>query len=146
MTDFHAVTADTSNTLQTNSIVFFDGVCGLCNQTVNFLLARDRQRRLKFAPLQGPTAEQLVPADVRTNLNTFVFYHQNRLYYRTTALSRILWRLGGFWKTAGALLWLIPWPLRDVGYRIVSKVRYRLFGKHETCRLPTPEERAQFLD
>jgi len=140
------VTIDPSTDASDACIVFFDGVCGLCNHTVNFLMARDRRRRLKFAPLQGSTAEQLVPAEVRSNLDTFVFSDRGRLYYRSTALSRILMEIGGVWEILGGLLWLIPWPLRDLGYRIVSKLRYRLLGKHESCRLPTPDERAMFLD
>ncbi|MEQ9407084.1 MAG: DCC1-like thiol-disulfide oxidoreductase family protein [Fuerstiella sp.] len=128
------------------SIVFFDGVCGLCNHTVNFLLARDQQAVLKFAPLQGETAAQLVPDQVRKNLNTFVFAHAGRLYYRSGAMARILMQLSGGWRILGALLWVIPWPLRDLGYRMVAALRYRLFGKSEACRLPTPEERSRFLD
>jgi len=127
-------------------IVFFDGVCGLCNHAVNFLMSRDSKGVLKFAPLQGTTAGQLVPLDVRQDLNTFVFADSGRLHYRSTAMVRILMRIGGLWGIVGTLLWLIPWPLRDLGYRCVSKIRYRLFGKHESCRLPTPEERSRFLD
>ena len=130
----------------TQAIVFFDGVCGLCNHTVNFLMARDRHGVLKFAPLQGETSREIVPGPVREQLNTFVFADHGKLSYRSSALARILLRLGGLWSVAGALLWMIPWPLRDAGYRIVSKFRYRLFGKNEACRLPTPEERSRFLD
>ena len=138
--------SDTTTQAGESNIVFFDGVCGLCNHTVNFLMARDHASRLRFAPLQGTTAEQIVPPDVRENLNTFAFAHKGRLHYRSTALSRILMKIGGVWYAAGLLLWLIPWPLRDLAYRIVSRLRYRLFGKSEACRLPTPEERARFLD
>ena len=128
------------------SIVFFDGVCGLCNSTIDFLLSRDRKASLKFAPLQGTTAEQLVPEDVRQQLSTFVFADRGQLFYRSAAFVRILLRLGGIWRTIGAGLWLIPWPIRDLGYRVVSRLRYQLFGKRETCRMPTAEERARFLD
>ena len=128
------------------SIVFFDGVCGLCNHAINFLMKRDRHQRLRFAPLQGETASDLVPADVRQQLNTFVFSDAGTLSYRSTAFVRILIRIGGFWRILGMLLWIIPWPLRDFGYRCISRIRYQLFGKHDACRLPTPEERAMFLD
>ena len=140
------VSTDTSFKPNEACIVFFDGVCGLCNHTINFLMARDKKCRLRFAPLQGQTAEQLVPKDVRSRLNTFVFSENGRLFYRSTALVRILMQIRGIWRIMGALLWLVPWPLRDIGYRIVAGLRYRLFGKHETCRLPTPAERALFLD
>ncbi|MCP4175405.1 MAG: DUF393 domain-containing protein [Fuerstiella sp.] len=135
-----------SETTDQDAIVFFDGVCGLCNHAINFFLSRDRQRVLKFAPLQGKTAAALVPDTVRKNLNTFVFSDNGRLYYRSGAMARILMRIGGPWRILGAMLWLIPWPVRDAGYRIVASLRYKLFGKHESCRLPTPEERSRFLD
>jgi len=142
----NVMTELSQNEIVNYPIVFFDGVCGLCNHAVNFLMSRDSKGVLKFAPLQGTTAGQLVPLDVRQDLNTFVFADSGRLHYRSTAMVRILMRIGGLWGIVGTLLWLIPWPLRDLGYRCVSKIRYRLFGKHESCRLPTPEERSRFLD
>lgn len=129
-----------------DQVVFFDGVCGMCNQTVNFLMARDPAGRLKFAPLQGPTAAEHVPVAIREHLDTFVFLKAGKLHLRTAALVRILWVLGGIWAVWGTLLWLIPSPLRNLGYRFVARIRYRLYGKTESCRLPTPEERARFLD
>ncbi|MEZ6124137.1 MAG: DCC1-like thiol-disulfide oxidoreductase family protein [Planctomycetaceae bacterium] len=128
------------------TVVFFDGVCGLCNHTVNFLLNIDRRGVLRFAPLQGKTAEQIVPQAVREKLDTFVVCQNGRLFYRSTAFVRIMMQLGICWRIAGGVFWLIPWPLRDLAYRLVSRIRYRLFGRHETCRLPTPDERSRFLD
>ena len=129
-----------------DSIVFFDGVCGLCSHTIDLLLRLDKRAKLMFAPLQGETASKLVPEKVRKDLNTFVFSTNNKLHYRSAAVVRILWKIGGIWKFAGTVMWVIPAPLRDVCYRLVSKIRYRMFGKHETCRLPTLEERKRFLD
>lgn len=129
------------------AIVYFDGVCGLCNRTVDFLLRRDRQRRFLFSPLQGERAasEPGLHADDARNPNTLVLKTERGCYRRSAAVVRILWRLGGIWAVWGALLWLIPLPLRDLGYRAVSASRYRLFGKKESCRVPTPEERDRFL-
>ena len=127
-------------------IVLFDGVCGLCNHTVDFLLQRDQRGRLRFAPLQGETAAQLIPQDVRNRLDTMVYVRYGQLHYRSAAIARMLRDLGGFWGIVGFALWLIPAPLRDIGYRCVSALRYRLFGKHESCRMPTPDERSRFLD
>lgn len=127
-------------------IVLFDGVCGLCNHTVDFLLQRDKRGRLRFAPLQGKTAAQLIPQDVRNRLDTMVYVRHDQLYYRSAAIARMLRDLGGIWGIVGFALWLIPAPLRDIGYRCVSALRYRLFGKHESCRMPTPDERSRFLD
>jgi predicted DCC family thiol-disulfide oxidoreductase YuxK len=129
-----------------DSVVFFDGVCGLCNHSVNWLLARDPEHRLRFAPLQGQTAHALLSAEVRDRLDTLVFLRNGNIYIRTAAVSRILMALGGRWSLVGGLLWIIPSPLRNLGYRLVASLRYRLFGKHDACRLPTPAERAVFLD
>jgi predicted DCC family thiol-disulfide oxidoreductase YuxK len=136
------------NTAQTadHPIVFFDGVCGLCNRSVDFILKHDSRGLFHFAPLQGETATRLLTADDREHLSTLVLQLDGREYKRSSAVARILWRLGGIWSVLGALLWLIPKPLRDLGYRIVAGSRYKLFGKKESCRLPRPEEIGRLLD
>lgn len=130
---------------QPGAVVFFDGVCGLCNVSVDFILARDTHQRFRFAPLQGDTARQKLPSADRERLDTLVLLTEQGTYRRSAAVVRILWRLPGAWPVLGALLWVIPGPLRDMGYRIVSANRLRWFGKKESCRLPTPEERERFL-
>jgi len=127
-------------------IVFFDGVCGLCSHSVNWLLARDPEHKLRFAPLQETTAGKMLDAGIRSRLDTMVFVRGGKTFTRTASVSRILMTLGGRWQVLGGLLWIIPLPVRDLAYRCVSRLRYRLFGKHESCRLPTPQERAVFLD
>jgi predicted DCC family thiol-disulfide oxidoreductase YuxK len=127
-------------------IVLFDGICGFCNLTVDFLLRRDPAGLLKFAPLQGSTATRLIPTEVRDRLDTMAYYRQGQVYYRTGAVVRVLRDLGGLWAALGTTLWLIPSPLRDTGYRCISAVRYRLFGQHDSCRMPTSEERDRFLE
>ncbi len=126
-------------------IVFFDGVCGLCNHLVDFILARDHHGLILLAPLQGETAQRLLPEADRGRVDTIVMLLNGRDYRRSAAVVRILWTLGGFWSFLGSLLWLIPLPLRNLGYRIVAGLRYRLFGKKETCRLPTPAELGRLL-
>lgn len=127
-------------------VLFFDGVCGLCNRFVDFVLRHDRQHRLFLAPLQGTTAAAELPDEVIHELDTVVFLDKQRWQIRSSAVVRILWQLGGIWLIPGTLLWLIPRPLRDVAYRLIAKNRYRLFGRHETCRIPTAAERSRFLD
>lgn len=131
--------------LPTRPIVFFDGVCGLCDRTVNRLLKCDKKEVLLFAPLQGETARQVLPAADIQELGSMIFWHQDRAYRQSAAVVRILWTLGGGYRVLAALLWLIPLPLRDWGYRRVAANRYRWFGKHDACRMPTPAERARFL-
>lgn len=126
-------------------VVFFDGVCGLCNRTVDFVLARDREQRFRFSPLQGETARRLLGEADTESLGTLVLLDERGTHRRSTAVVRILRGLGGVWGVLGALLWLIPRPLRDLGYRLVAKSRYRWFGRKESCRMPTPQERSRFL-
>ena len=126
-------------------ILFFDGVCGLCNWSVDFVLKRDLQGTIQFSPLQGETARTLLGSADLNDLNTMVFWVAGRSYRRSAAAVRVLWQLGPIWQIVGTALWLIPLPLRNLGYSIIARNRYRLFGKKETCRLPTPEERTRFL-
>lgn len=141
-----AQTTPEAGAAETSPIVFFDGVCGFCNHTVDFLLRHDHRGALRYASLQGETAAALLPESMRAELKTLVLWTGgDRRYVRSAAAVRILWRLGGLWKVAAALLWLIPLPIRDLGYRLVARVRYRLFGQRETCRLPTREEAGRLL-
>lgn len=127
-------------------ILFFDGVCGLCNGVVDFSIRHDRRGTLLFAPLQGRTASAVLPESDTERLDTVVLIEGDRVSRRSSAVVRLLTNLGGMWKPAAWLLWMIPKPIRDLGYRCVAKLRYRLFGMKESCRLPTPEERTRFLE
>lgn len=127
-------------------ILFFDGVCGLCNGVVNMLMALDPCHRFHFAPLQGTTAARLLGPQFTQNLSTMVIRVRGENFTKSAAVVRVLWNLSLGWKVMGSLLWLIPKPLRDLAYTLVARNRYWLFGKHETCRMPTPAERALFLD
>lgn len=135
----------TSETQAEAPIIYFDGVCGLCNRSVDRVIAWDRNHIFHFAPLQGETAAaRLEPADIQ-NLGSLVVQVDGRTYRKSSAVVRILWQLGGFAGLLGTMLWLIPRPIRDLGYRLIATNRYRMFGKKETCRMPSPEERARFL-
>lgn len=127
-------------------ILFFDGVCGLCNQAVDFVIRRDRAHQIRFAPLQGETASRLLGPQAAGDPDTMVFLDQTgRRFERSDAAVQILKRIGGGWGLAGRLLWLIPRPVRNIGYRIVASNRYRWFGRKESCRMPTAAERTLFL-
>ncbi|QDT57159.1 hypothetical protein Pan44_52260 [Caulifigura coniformis] len=126
-------------------ILFFDGLCGLCNSSVDFVMKRDTRDVFRYAPLQGETAAEHLSAKDREDLDSVVLQTPDGLYRHTSAVVRILWKLPGVWPFLGTLLWLIPRPIRNVGYRLVAKNRYRFFGKKETCRLPTPEEIGRLL-
>lgn len=128
-------------------IVFFDGVCGLCNRSIDFLVRVDRARKLRFAPLQGRTAAKLLPVEAigPDKFESIVFLENGRVYTHSDAILRIGMSLGGIWSYSGLAV-LIPRPLRDSLYRWIARNRYRWFGKRRTCRLPSQGERALFFD
>lgn len=128
-------------------IIFFDGVCGLCDRFVDFVIARDRKGVFRFAPLQGETAAARFGSQGPHSTDappTVLLAEGSVLKARSDATLRILAGLGGPWRLAGLLL-LVPRTLRDGAYDFVAARRYRWFGKKESCRLPTPEERGRFL-
>lgn len=125
-------------------ILFFDGHCNLCNSTVDWLVRQDHRRVLQFASLQGKTAHEKLPAQWIADLNTAVYFRDGKTFKQSAAVLRAVADMGGVWRLAFALLVLPPF-LRDAGYQIVAQNRYRFFGRRDTCRLPTPEERARLL-
>lgn len=129
-----------------HAIILFDGVCNLCNGAVNFLVDRDPNGRFKLGALQSDAAEPLLERNgLFPDLESFVLIHQGRAYRRSEAALRVAWRLGGLWRLLYPLL-LVPRPLRDAVYDWIARNRYRWFGKRDTCRVPTSELRARFID
>lgn len=126
-------------------VVFFDGVCGLCNGTVDWLLARDRRARLRFAPLQGETARRLLGELPEDALEwTFLLRDGAGTHERSDAVLGALQHVGGPWSLIRVLR-LVPRALRDAVYRFVARRRYRWFGRRDACRLPSTAERERFL-
>jgi predicted DCC family thiol-disulfide oxidoreductase YuxK len=124
-------------------ILFFDGVCGLCNHTVDMLLRLDRGGRLRFAPLQGVTAQEYLPATPSLP-DAVLLLDTDGLHARSEALVRALATLGGGWRLVKTLR-AIPRPLRDAAYDALARRRYRWFGRRDTCRVPSAEEQHRFL-
>lgn len=131
--------------LRSRSVVYFDGVCGLCDRSVNWILEHDSSGKFLFAPLQGDTAATALPSIFREDLRTVVLHQDGKYWIRSAAVCRILQGCGGIWRVIGAILWLIPGPLRDAGYRCVAAFRYKLFGRLESCRMPKAGEQDRFL-
>lgn len=133
---------------QTEPIILFDGVCLLCESFVQLVLKNDRKGRFKFAPLQGPSAHELMK---RANppppakFETIVLVENGSYYYASDAALRILARLRFPWPLL-AIARILPRPLRDAVYAFVSKNRYSWFGKRNECMIPTAEMRRRFLD
>ncbi|HEY4423618.1 MAG TPA: thiol-disulfide oxidoreductase DCC family protein [Pyrinomonadaceae bacterium] len=136
-----------------NPIVLYDGVCGLCNRSVQFLLKHDKHARFRFASLQSDFAEKVLgrhgldPKDLDT-VHVVENYDQpgERVLQRSDAILRAGRELGGFWSAASSVARIVPRPLRDLVYRFVATNRYRVFGKYDTCMLPDPNQRSRFLD
>jgi predicted DCC family thiol-disulfide oxidoreductase YuxK len=124
-----------------DNIVIFDGVCGLCNQSVNILIKLDKHQILKYTPLQGKFVRTL---DVTPEIDSIIYYKKGKLYYKSTAILRILISLGGMWLLT-YIFYIIPEFIRDFMYDIVSKYRYRLFGKMTSCRVPNEREQHLFI-
>lgn len=129
----------------THPVLFFDGVCGLCDVTVQWLLLRDAAGVLRFAPLQGETAARVLPPADAQDLRSVVLVDEQGVHRRSRAAIRTLRHLGGRYRTYARLLWLVPGPVREVLYKLISKTRYRLWGKKDLCRLPKPGESDRFL-
>src|SRR6202051_4018134 len=122
-------------------IVFFDGVCHLCNGFVDQVISRDHRAHFQFASLQGETAGKFLTAEESQALETIILLDaKGTKYKRSTAVLRILTQLGGFYRIF-ALGYLIPAGLRDWIYAGTARNRYSWFGQRDLCRLPTPEER-----
>ena len=136
-----------------NPIILYDGVCGLCNRFVQFVLKHDSGQRFRFASLQSEFAAPVLRRHGATpdDLDTMyvVFDHaqpRERLASRAGAAIVILQGLGRGWNVLSAMLGWLPNWLQDWGYNVVARNRYRMFGKYDSCPLPDPKDRGRFLD
>ncbi len=131
-------------------LVLFDGVCAFCDASVRWLMERDPCGRLHYAPLQGELAAALrrrhpeIPHDLDTIVYVVRHGEDERVYLRSEAVIRVFAQLEPPPAWLRWLAWL-PAPVLDLGYRAFVRVRYRLFGKLEECRVPRDGERERFL-
>lgn len=131
----------------TNPILLFDGVCNLCNQSVQFIIKHDKQGLFRFAALQSDIGKAMLekhqlPLD---NLDTVVLIMNGKAYTRSSAALQVLRQLGFPWSLMTAFL-ILPKRFRDLVYDFIAKNRYRWFGQQESCMMPTAELRGRFLD
>jgi predicted DCC family thiol-disulfide oxidoreductase YuxK len=113
-------------------IVFFDDDCLLCNKTVLFLLKRDTNKVLQFAPIGGLTFKSLNLGTISSNKNSVIFLTNGQTYLRSTAILRILYELPLPWKLA-TIFRIVPLSIRDYFYRYIAKNRNKFFGKNNIC-------------
>ncbi|BBY01925.1 thiol-disulfide oxidoreductase DCC family protein [Mycobacterium seoulense] len=132
-------------------VLLYDGVCGVCNSVVQTILRFDPDGSLRFAALDSDFSRGVVDRHPAiAGVDSMVFVDEpgqptERVAVRSAAALRVVNYLGGPWKLLRVAR-VIPTPLRDWLYDRVADVRYRIFGKHDTCPLPPPEVRARFLD
>ena len=130
-------------------ILLFDGLCGFCDSTVQFVLRRDRKGTLLFAPLGGPTATGVLDRHPKLkSIDSLVLVEgegdQETVAVRSEAIIRLGGYLGGVWAFARTLK-VVPAPVRDWFYALFARHRYRVFGRYDVCPLPAPEVRNRFL-
>lgn len=130
-----------------NPIIFFDGVCNLCNASINFIIDRDKNHYFHFASLQSDAAiENLTTLEpTHSDLGTVILLENGTVYAKSTAALRIARKLDGLWPILYVFT-IIPPFLRDFVYDLVARNRYKWFGKQDTCRIPEPELKSLFLD
>ena len=136
-----------------NPTVLYDGVCGLCNRLVQFVLKNDRNDVFRFASLQSKLAEQiLVRHRLRSESLETVYVvldyglAEERVLSRLQAVVYVLQQLGGPLAYVSAILRVLPAPVQNFLYGLVARNRYRVFGRYETCPLPDSDTRSKFLD
>ena len=135
-------------------VLLYDGVCALCNGVVRFILRYDHRQEFRFTPLQSSLARELIAMSTSTSspegviLVTDALTPHQRLYRRSDAVIRTLQILGDpwdRWSRLGAFLARTPRPLREFGYTVIARLRYRIFGRYPTCPVPTPDQRDRIL-
>lgn len=131
-------------------VVLYDGLCGFCDASVQWVLRADKPGKYRFAALQGETAAAIlarhpeVPADLDSIVLVEPGADGERVSWHSTAVFRLCRGLPGSWRLL-ALLGIFPRVLTDLAYRAFARVRYRVWGRRESCRIPNPGERVRFL-
>ena len=129
-------------------IILFDGVCNLCNSSIQFVIKHDKKNRYKFAALQSDVAKMLLNERGidSSQIDSIVLIDPNTAYYiKSSAALEIGKSFGGGWRRLSIFEW-VPRPIRDWIYDLIAKNRYSWFGKQNDCMIPTPELKAKFLD
>jgi len=130
---------------QNKSIIFFDGICNLCNASVQFIIKRDRKDSFRFVAIQSPIAQQILPdISYQRRYESVLLYENGNLYSESDAALRITRKLKGIWPIL-YIFTIIPHSIRNAAYRLIAKNRYRWFGKQESCMVPSNDMDQKFL-
>lgn len=130
---------------QNQSIIIFDGVCYLCDASINFILHRDSHQVFLFSPLQSDYAQALMERHQVAHLvnDTFILIKDDKCYFQSDAALEISREFSGGWRLL-RIFKIIPRPIRNVFYRLIAKHRYWLFGKADACIMPSGDVKSQF--
>ena len=132
-----------ARTADDRPVVVFDGVCNLCNSSVDFIVRHDEDAVFALAANQSDAAQELL-GERAADTDTIALVENGEVHYRSAAVLRIARRLPWPWRMAYGFI-VVPRPIRDAAYRFLAKNRYRWFGKKDSCRLPTEAEASRFL-
>ena len=132
---------------QAELLVLFDGVCNLCNGAVQFIIKRDPAAKIRFASLQSDFASSLLKkfGVVPGSLYSIIVIENNTMLERSDAILAIASHLKGFWR-GFRIFRIVPRFIRDGIYDLVATYRYRVFGRQDSCMIPTPELKARFIE
>ena len=134
------------NNWSDDDVILFDGVCVFCSRWVDFVVARDIDKRFRYTTIQSPYGARLArtlgidPGDPDTN----AVIHGGKAHLQSDAALTVLSTLPG-WRWARALF-VVPKPLRDAVYRLIARNRYRIFGKYDACMVPDADLRARVIE
>lgn len=130
-----------------NPLVIFDGVCNLCNSTVQFIIKEDKKKIFRFSPFQSDFAKPIVRKFGLKEIadKSVILIINGKAYTKSSAILRILMQFGGYYKFFALLMYLIPAFLRDIIYNFISSNRYKWFGRKETCMIPAEDLMERFL-
>jgi predicted DCC family thiol-disulfide oxidoreductase YuxK len=128
-------------------IVLFDGVCNLCNASVQFIIKHDKKRKFRFASIQSEFGKgQIAKFQIDTRKTDSVIYiYKNKVYSRSSAALKIVRQLDGLWPVIFIFI-VIPPFIRNLIYDYIAKNRYKWFGKKESCMIPSPDLKSRFLE
>jgi len=127
------------------NIVFFDGNCALCQFSVQFIIKNNKDNNIYFISQSSKIAKNFLKDNQLDNLDALIFFSQNRIFTFSDAAIEIAKYLDGWYKYMHILIY-IPKPIRDTIYKIVAKIRYKLFSKKDSCMILSKEQSFRFLD
>lgn len=133
--------------MNAQGLILFDGICNLCNASVQFVIKHDKQNYFKFASLQSEAGQQLLKDyNLQTNnFDSFVLIENNSAFTGSTAALKVSRRLSGVTRLLYGFI-IVPRFIRDAVYRLIANNRYKWFGKQDHCMIPTPALKEKFLE